>query len=109
MRWIRLITLTLLGAVLLITAAVVVLVNLDANRFKGNLEQYVEGKTDRSFKINGSLDVDVGRHLRLTVNDVRLGNPQWAASNDMVQLDYLAIVIDLWSLIDTPFVIELFG
>ena len=108
MRWIRLITLTLLGAVLLITAAVVVLVNLDANRFKGNLEQYVEGKTDRSFKINGSLDVDVGRHLRLTVNDVRLGNPQWAASNDMVQLDYLTIVIDLWSLIDTPFVIELF-
>ncbi len=108
MRWIRPICLALLAVALLIVASVVVLMNLDANRLKGNLERYVAAKTNRSFEITGSLDVDLGRHVRLTVNDVRLGNPQWAASKDMVQLDYLTIVVDLWSLIDSPLVIELF-
>lgn len=106
MRWIRLVTLSLLVAMLLMAAAIVVLVNLDANRFKGGLEQYVSALTDRSFQISGSLDIDLGRLTRLTVDGVRLGNPEWAASDEMLRVDELTIIIDLWSLIDGPVVIE---
>jgi len=108
MRWTRPITLTLITVALLIGVALLVLVNLDANRFKGNLERYVAAQTGRSFKITGSLDVDFGRHTRLTVDSVNLGNTEWAASDAMAKLDQLTIVVDLWSLFDKPLVIERF-
>jgi hypothetical protein len=107
MRWARLTSLVLLAIVLLIAIAVTVLVNLDPNRFKGNLERFVAAQTDRTFKITGSLDIDLGRHTHLTISGVHLGNPQWASIQDMVQLDKLALTVDLFSLFDGPFVIEL--
>jgi len=108
MRWIRIFALTLLAAVLLIAATVVVLVNLDANQFKADISRFVQDQTGRSFKITGSLDLDLGQQSRLTVSGMHLGNPEWAASDDMVQLDEFTIVVDVWSLLKRPFVIELF-
>ena len=108
MRWIRLIFLTLLAVALLIVAVVVALVNIDANRFKDEISRYVEAQTGRSFKITGSLDLDLGQQSRLTISGMHLGNPEWAASDDMVQLDEFTIVLDVWSLLKRPFVIELF-
>jgi uncharacterized protein involved in outer membrane biogenesis len=107
MRWIRLISLTLLAVVLLFVVALVVLVNLDANRVKGTLEHYVADQTGRRFEIQGDLDIDFGRHTRLTVDGVHLGNPEWAAADEMVQVDHLTVIVELWSLVDAPLVIRL--
>lgn len=106
MRWIRPISLTLLAIAVLIAILLTIIVNLDPNRFRNEIEHYVSSITGRDFRISGALAIDLGRHTRVTVEGLQLSNPEWAASPVMMRVQNLTLVVDVWSLLDGPLVIE---
>lgn len=89
--------LTLL-AVLLVAVAVLVAI-WDWNWFKGPIERRVEAKTGRNFDIAGNLDVDLGRILRIRMDDLRFGNAQWAREPTMAQAERLEFALEFWPLL----------
>lgn len=80
--------------------AVVVLILLwDWNWFKRPLEKRVEQQTGRSFRIGGDLDVALGWHPRVRIDDVHLGNAPWGRTPDMLGAERADVTIDLLALI----------
>src|SRR5918996_1029825 len=53
----------------------------------------------REVEIAGNLDVDLGLHPRITVEDVRLANPPWASDAPMAAVERAEAVIDLPALL----------
>jgi len=106
MRWTRLILLAVIITVLLFGSAVIVLLNMDFSRFKGQLEQFVSNQTGRSFAIEGPFQVDLGWQTNLSAEGIRFGNPEWATADDMVRVTKLRVSLDALSLIKGPVYIE---
>jgi uncharacterized protein involved in outer membrane biogenesis len=50
----------------------------DWNWFKGPLERAVSGATGREFRIDGDLDVDLGRTITVSADRLRLANAPWS-------------------------------
>lgn len=73
--------LKIIGGVLAALVAIVVLgvialvLWVDPNDYRDDIEQLVERHTGRPLEIGGSMDLDVFPWLALRVEDVRLGNP----------------------------------
>ena len=89
--------LTLL-AVLLVAIAVLIAI-WNWNWFKGPIERRVEAKTGRAFDIAGDLDVDLGRILRIRMDDLRFGNAPWAREPTMAQAERLEFALEFWPLL----------
>jgi uncharacterized protein involved in outer membrane biogenesis len=88
------------GIAALFLAALVVLVLLfDWNWFKGPLERTVEARTGRTFKIDGDLDVDLGRVTRVRMDKPRFGNASWAREPIRATADSAEVDVDLWALV----------
>ena len=84
----------------LVLAALVVLVLLfDWNWFKGPLERVVEARTGRTFKIEGDLDVDLGRVTRISMDKPRFGNATWSREPIMAAADRAQVDFELWPLV----------
>src|SRR5215217_3675351 len=101
-RW-----LILLG-VLVLLLIVLVLV-WDWNWFKPMIERRVEAATNRSFAINGDLDVDLGFPTVVRADGIRLSNADWSTQGDeMLAARRVEIAIRVWPLlsgrIDLPIV-----
>ena len=88
---------TVLGAV---AAALLALWLLwDWNWFKGPLERAVSGATGREFRIDGDLDVDLGRTITVSAEGLRLANADWSKQARMGQADRVEIDIAPWPLL----------
>ncbi len=107
MRWIRPLLLILVVITLLIGGAIAFLVTLDVNRYKDNIEQLVERETGRSFSIGGPIVLDLGWKTTLSVTDLALGNPDWAANPDMARVARVKIILDVWALWDRAVILDL--
>lgn len=83
----------------LIAALVVLAVLFDWNWLKGPLERRVSAATGREFAIDGDLDVDLGRIVRVRASRVRLGNAKWSVQREMAQVERADIGIALWPLL----------
>ncbi len=73
-------------------ALLLLLVFFDWNWFKGPLERAVSSATGREFRIDGDLDVDLGRTITVAADGVRLSNASWSkqarmGSADRVEID----------------------
>jgi len=107
MRWNRLLLLVLAVVLLVVGAGLAFLSTLDLNDYKQNIERFVVRQTGRAFAIEGRIDFDLGRYTSLTVNDVHLGNPDWATDEDMARVQRASVVLDVYSLWSGPVIIEL--
>lgn len=86
-----------LGAFLV---AVTVLVALfDWNWFKRPLERLVEARTGRALRIDGDLDVDLGRVTTVMADQVRFANAAWSKTPVMARADRVEVDIAVWSLL----------
>lgn len=83
----------------LVVALAIVIASWDWNWFKGPIERRVAAATGREFSIGGDLDVDLGLRPRITAEDIRLGNPSWSKSDDMLSLRKLDLRIAIWPLL----------
>ncbi len=76
MRWLKItgiVLAALVGVVILAASAVLLWVN--PNDYRGDIERLAEQKTGRSLKIGGRLDLKLFPYLAISIADVRLGNP----------------------------------
>jgi uncharacterized protein involved in outer membrane biogenesis len=85
-RW----ELTLLVVIALLAA---LLMAWDWNWFKGPLERRVAALTGRQFRIEGPLDVDLGRIVIVRVEDLWLANAPWSLTPEMARADLLRVEI----------------
>jgi len=71
----------------------------DWNWFKGPLERAVSGATGREFRIDGDLDVDLGRTITVSADRLRLANAPWSKEKRMGSADRVEIDIAPWPLL----------
>ncbi len=86
-------------AITVLIGWVVLIFLWDWNWFKRPLEKRVEQQTGRSFRIGGDLDVDLGWHPRVTIDNVHLGNAPWGRAKDMLGAERADVTVDLLALI----------
>ena len=79
----------------LAVAVVALLILFDWNWLKGPLESQISSRLGRPFQIAGDLEVDLGLRPRITVEEVRLANPDWASDEPMVAVERAEFVVDL--------------
>jgi len=90
----------LLGLVALVVGGIAVfLATLDVGRYKPEIIALIEGQTGRSVAIDGDLDLSVGLTPALVVEDVHLGNADWAQDPDMVSVGRLEAQVALLPLL----------
>ena len=95
------------GFLLLLVAAFLFLWFGNPGVFKPHLERWVSEKTGRALVIEGRLDVDLGRETVVIAEGIRFENADWADSGDMLEVGYLELRIDTFSVFDAPFTITL--
>ncbi len=86
-------------AALLFAALVVLILLFDWNWFKRPLERVVEARTGRTFKIDGDLDVDLGRVTSVRMGKLRFGNAAWSNEPTMASADRAQVDFELWPLV----------
>lgn len=86
----------LLVAALLLAALVLL---WDWNWLKGPIERRVSATTGREFRIDGPLDVDLGRIIVVKVEDLSLANTAWSLTPEMARADLLRVEIPFWPLL----------
>jgi len=107
MSWIRSILVLLCLFLLTIIGATLYVLTQDLAELKGPLEQLITRQTGRQFSIGGRFQLKIGRQTSLIAGGISFGNPAWAQAEEMVRVDNLEIIVDLWSLVRGPLVIEL--
>jgi len=86
--------------------AIVVLVSVDLGMFKDRVEVLVTDLLERELRIDGEMHAYVGTNVELYVEDVYLANPDWADNDAFVTASKIHIIIDAWSLVRGPIVVE---
>lgn len=84
---------------MLFAALVVLIVLFDWNWFKGPVERIVQARTGREFRIDGNLDVDLGRITTVRADALAFGNADWSKEPTMASADRAELDVELWPLI----------
>lgn len=95
------------GFLLLLVAAVLFLSFGNLGAFKPQIERWVLEKTGRELAIEGRLDIDLGRETVVIAEGIRFENADWADSGDMLEVGYLELRVDTFSVFDAPLTITL--
>lgn len=90
---------------LLIVIAIGVVMSIDPNQFKPDIEHYVKAQTGRELKINGPIEWTFYPSLGLTLRQVQLLNPKDYPSGDTASLAKLDVSAQLLPLITGNFVV----
>lgn len=83
----------------LFAALVLLLVLFDWNWFKRPLEMAVQASTGRQLRIDGDLDVDLGRVTRLTAYRISFANAEWSKEPVMASADRVEVGFEIWPLL----------
>jgi AsmA protein len=76
MRHLRILVIVVAALIALaVAAAVAVLLSVDPNSYRGQIERLTEQKTGRRLQIGGDLRLKLFPYLALSIDDVQLGNP----------------------------------
>lgn len=84
---------------LLIGGVAIYIANLDANEYRGVIEQAAKDATGRDLTIAGDMDFAVSFTPALVVEDVALSNAEWASAEKMVRLKRLEVQVGLLPLL----------
>ncbi len=87
----------LIGLVVLGVAALLLLVN--PNDYRDNIERLVLDKTGRSLQIGGKLDLKMFPWLALSISDVRLGNPPGYGNEPFAAVKQVSVGVKLLPLL----------
>jgi len=84
------------------TAAVTYLFTADLGRHREWIESIGSNIIGRKLSIEGEFHLRLGRMIRLSAARIRLANAPWSVHPDMLQVNQLALQVDLWSLFSRP-------
>ena len=83
----------------LFAVLVLLIVLFDWNWFKRPLEMAVQASTGRQLRIDGDLDVDLGRVTRLMADRIRFANAEWSKEPIMASADRVEVGFEIWPLL----------
>jgi len=78
----------------------------DLGSFRPQIERWASTETGRHIAINGALHIHLGRQSSVVVEDLHVGNPDWADTSDMLSVGRLEVQLDLRSVFSGPLIIE---
>jgi len=87
------------AGLLLVFAALIALLLVDANILRKPIASYVSHTLDRPFAINGDLRIRLFRHPRIEVDEVVLGNAAWGSRPVMAKVERAIIGVRLLPLL----------
>jgi len=87
-------------AAVLVLGAVAILVLVDPNDYRDDIEKLVERQTGRSLQIGGELDLELFPWLALGVRDVRLGNPPGYGTDAFLTVREASVGVKLFPLLN---------
>jgi len=91
-----------------VAALVLLVLFFPWNLMRGPLAGYVGARFERPVKIDGNLDVDLGRVIRVQADGVTVGNVSWSGDQPMVAAERVVLWFSWWSLLQaTPMKVEL--
>ncbi|SDD78859.1 AsmA family protein [Rhodospira trueperi] len=86
----------IVGLVLLVVAGLgVFLMTLDVNQYRPRIAALIAENTGRDVALDGEMDLSIGLTPALVVEDVTIGNADWASDPDMVSVGRLEAQVEL--------------
>ncbi|MCP4327372.1 MAG: AsmA family protein [Alphaproteobacteria bacterium] len=89
-----------------VTAALLILHNLDLTRYKDEIAGFMKETTGREFQIAGHIDASLSLSPEISARDITFGNASWGTAPVMVKVDHLTAAFSLWPLIFGTFQVE---
>jgi len=105
LRWGRILLISLLSLLILLTGGVTWLLN-DTERLKTVVEQLVSNLTDRQFLIKGEFDFRLGSEIRIKASQIEWANAAWSSQPTMLTVESADVSIMLGSLLNPPVVLS---
>ncbi len=89
--------------VVIVGGAVAYVFNIDANAYKGDIEEAVREETGRQLTIGGPIELDIGAETVLRVRDVAFANADWGSRPQMATVkEFEAVVRLIPTIFGTP-------
>ena len=99
MKVIRVLLVLVVGLVVLATGLIGVLLFVDPNTYRDQLEKGASLAFERPITIDGPITLTRSLHPELEVEDLVLGNPDWATGPYLAKVDRLLVRVGLLSLL----------
>lgn len=96
----------LAAAALLAAGLFLYLTNADLSAYEEEIEAYLSRAIGHEVQVSGALELDFGNLIRLTAEQTTISNTDWQPEARLLSADHLSVTIRLWSLLDSPIVIE---
>lgn len=93
LKWIGGVLLTLIALIVLVAAT------FDWNWMRDPIARRVSSSIDRTFAINGDLNVHLSLRPRIVANDIVIGNAAWSSEPSMARIKRLDFTIDILKLL----------
>lgn len=77
----------IVAAILVAAVMFTFLKGLDVDQYREELDAFVEARTGRSFSIDGDIAFTLALVPTVVLEGVRLGNPAWAQSGDLISIE----------------------
>jgi uncharacterized protein involved in outer membrane biogenesis len=99
MRTYKTIFIVLIGLVLVTVAAVAALVFVDPSIYRNQLETRASAAFARPFKIEGPIHLERSLRPRIILEDITIGNTDWAAGAHFVEAEKVGVQVALFPLL----------
>ena len=97
----------ILAAVALLAAGLFLyLKNADLSAYEEEIEAYLSMAIGHEVEVGGALELSFGNLTQLTAEQVTISNTDWQPESRLLSAEHLSVTVRLWSLIDSPIVIE---
>jgi hypothetical protein len=107
MRLLRIALWTACGFTLLLVTAFCCLWFLDLGFLKPQVERWVTTTVGREFRIDGRFEVNLGSESFIIAEGVRLDNPDWSGSREMITIEHVELRVDTFSFYSKPLTVGL--
>jgi uncharacterized protein involved in outer membrane biogenesis len=99
MRTYKIIFFIFIGLVLLAVAAVAALLFVDPSIYRNQLETIASATFDRQCKIDGPIRLERTLRPRIILEDITIGNPEWAAGAHFATAEKVSLQVALFPLL----------
>jgi uncharacterized protein involved in outer membrane biogenesis len=99
MRIFKIILCVLMGLVLVAVAAVAALIFVDPTAYRNQIETRASAAFGREFKIAGPIHLERSLRPRIIVEDISIGNPDWATGTHFATAEKFGLQVALFPLL----------
>jgi len=97
-RWGRIVLITCAALFLLLAGVITAFFTVESMTLKPIVERIVTVLIDRPFILEGDFEAELGRHITVRVDGIKIGNGVWSSEPYMLTVDQPYAALDLWAL-----------